>query len=191
MSKRTIWAICLAAFVLIGALAACLYILAQELQTAKAARVAAEHEVGVLCAELAATEGENAALRAEVEELRAYNAEEDAKVALKAKLTTLPRMDKVTVSHYCCEKRAHICGTGNGITASGNPVQAGVSVAVDPKVIPLGSTVYVDYGDGVIHTYIAHDTGGAVTGNHIDVAVDTHENALRLGLRRATVWWEE
>ena len=95
------------------------------------------------------------------------------------------------VSHYCCELYEHICGTGNGITASGTQVTAGVSVAVDPEIIPLGSVVYVDYGDGEIHSYIAEDVGGAVNGAHIDVAVEMHDVAMQLGLRRATVWWEE
>lgn len=136
-------------------------------------------------------ETQNVVLRSVLEECSASERQLKEEVAFAQKLCRLPRMTACTVSHYCCEKRPHICGTGNGITASGVPVQAGVSVAVDPKVIPLGSTVYVDYGDGVIHTYIAHDTGGAVKGNHIDVAVETHAEASRLGLRKAIVWWEE
>ena len=45
------------------------------------------------------------------------------------------------------------------------------SIAVDPKVIPLGSRVYVPaYGpDGNGGWFIAQDTGGAVSGRHIDV----------------------
>lgn len=136
-------------------------------------------------------ETQNAVLRSVLDECVASERQLKEEVAFANKLCRLPRMTACTVSHYCCEKRPHICGTGNGITASGVPVQAGISVAVDPKVIPLGSTVYVDYGDGVIHTYIAHDTGGAVKGNHIDVAVETHAEASRLGLRKAIVWWEE
>lgn len=136
-------------------------------------------------------ETQNVVLRSVLDECSASERQLKEEVAFANKLCRLPRMTACTVSHYCCEKRPHICGTGNGITASGVPVQAGVSVAVDPKVIPLGSTVYVDYGDGVVHTYIAHDTGGAVKNNHIDVAVETHAEALRLGLKKATVWWEE
>lgn len=136
-------------------------------------------------------ETQNVVLRSVLEECSASERQLKEEVAFAEKLCRLPRMTACTVSHCCCEKRPHICGTGNGITASGVPVQAGVSVAVDPTVIPLGSTVYVDYGDGVIHTYIAHDTGGAVKGNHIDVAVETHAEASRLGLKKAIVWWEE
>lgn len=51
-----------------------------------------------------------------------------------------------------------------GTTATGMPVGRGV-IAVDPSVIPLGTSVYVSgYGDA-----IAADIGGAITGNTIDV----------------------
>nr|DAG62375.1 MAG TPA: lytic transglycosylase [Bacteriophage sp.] len=96
-----------------------------------------------------------------------------------------------TVTYYCCEKRPHICGGGTGKTATGTDVTAGRSAAVDPNVIPLGAEILVDYGDGVLHSYIAEDTGSAVLGGHIDLAVQTHEEALALGTAVATVWWIE
>lgn len=106
-----------------------------------------------------------------------------------ALLANAQRIDDVKVTFYCTEKRKHICGTGDGITASGTEVTAYVTVAVDPKVIPLGSTVLVDFGDGVIHYFVAEDTGGSVKGNHIDIAVEGHQEALELGVKTATVWW--
>ena len=56
-------------------------------------------------------------------------------------------------------------------------------VAVDPDVIPLGSTVIIDGQE-----YLAADTGGDIKGNRIDIAVDTHQEALDLGTRTAEVW---
>ena len=79
-----------------------------------------------------------------------------------------------TCTAYCTEKRSHICGTGTGITASGAPVQAGVTVAADPDILPLGSAVYIE---GVGLRYV-QDTGSAVKGKALDVAVDTHSEAL-------------
>ena len=61
-------------------------------------------------------------------------------------------------------------------TASGTPLRRGV-IAVDPSFIPLGTRVYIPgYGEAV-----AEDTGGAIVGNIIDVAFDTHEEALAFG----------
>lgn len=111
--------------------------------------------------------------------------------SLEDKLRKANRIDGCDVTYYCCEQRPHICGTGDGITASGVPVQAGVSCAVDPLFIPMGSTVWVDYGDGELHEYIAQDVGGAINGAHIDLAVETHDEALQLGRRTATVYWME
>ena len=75
-------------------------------------------------------------------------------------------------SAYCCEEYPHICG-GNGITASGTPVTSGLTVAVDPDVIPLGTILYIED----VGIRIAQDTGSAVTGQKIDVAVATHAEA--------------
>lgn len=61
-------------------------------------------------------------------------------------------------------------------TASGTRLRHGV-IAVDPSFIPLGTRVYIPgYGEAV-----AEDTGGAIVGNIIDIAFDTHEEALAFG----------
>ena len=86
------------------------------------------------------------------------------------------------LSAYCCEPYAHICGDGDGLTATGIPATPGV-VAVDPEVIPLGSTVIIDG-----QAYLAADTGGAVKGLHVDVAMATHQEADAFGVRWADVW---
>ena len=51
------------------------------------------------------------------------------------------------------------------------PLRYDQSIAVDPGVIPLGSRVYVPAyrHDGYGGWFIARDTGGAITGHHIDV----------------------
>ena len=87
-----------------------------------------------------------------------------------------------TVTYYCCEAYEHVCGDGDGLTATGLPVTPGV-VAVDPEVIPLGSTVIIDG-----QAYLAADTGGTVRGNHVDIAVATHQEAEDLGTTTADVW---
>ncbi|MCI7733771.1 MAG: 3D domain-containing protein [Dysosmobacter sp.] len=109
---------------------------------------------------------------------------ERIEVALLARAHVI---EDCVVTHYdCC---VQCCGKDDGITASGVRATPGVTVAVDPNVIPLGSDVLVDYGDGEIEYYRADDVGGAVKGNHIDLCVGSHEEALQLGRRTATVYW--
>lgn len=100
------------------------------------------------------------------------------------------KLEDVTITFYCCEEYPHICGTGTGITASGRRVTPYVSCAVDPDVIPLGSTVMLEYNGEMVYLR-ADDTGGAVNGNHIDIAVPTHDFALSLGVQTADIWWCE
>lgn len=52
-------------------------------------------------------------------------------------------------------------------------------IAVDPDVIPLGSTVYVPgYGE-----YVAGDTGGAIIGNRVDLHMESVADAFEFGRR--------
>lgn len=95
-----------------------------------------------------------------------------------------------TITHYCVEPYEHICGEGHGVCFTGVPVTAGWTCAVDPNTIPLGAEVMVDYGDHV-EFYKAQDTGGAIKGNHIDLAVETHDLAIHLGTKTATVYFME
>ncbi len=72
-------------------------------------------------------------------------------------------------------------GTGRGST--GMLVHHGV-VAVDPRVIPLGSHLFIPgYGHA-----IAGDTGGAIVGQRIDLAFNSYGDAIRFGRRPVTVY---
>lgn len=97
------------------------------------------------------------------------------------------KIENCMITYYCCERRPHICGTGDGITAAGNEVTPGVSCAA-PKGVPLGATVMIDWGDGNIEYRRADDRGDAVRGDHFDLAVPTHSEALELGVKYATVF---
>jgi 3D (Asp-Asp-Asp) domain-containing protein len=74
-------------------------------------------------------------------------------------------------------------GQPEPITATGTAARAGRTVAVDPKVIPLGSKIYIEG----IGERIAEDTGGAIKGNRIDVYLGTVPQAINFGVRRGTV----
>ena len=84
-----------------------------------------------------------------------------------------------TITYYCNEKYPHTCNAGPPYkTATGTEPTPGRTIAVDPHDIALGAHVVIDG-----HEYVAEDTGGAVDGKHIDILVDTHEEALQLGTR--------
>ena len=86
-------------------------------------------------------------------------------------------------TYYCDERYKHICG-GSGVTASGAPTKVGTTIGVDPSVIPLGTTVYME-GIGF---RVAQDTGSAVGGKHIDILVHTHSQALAQKKLSGGVW---
>lgn len=66
---------------------------------------------------------------------------------------------------------------GYGITASGSVVQEGRTIAVDPKVIPIGWWVYIE-GIGFRR---AEDTGSAIKGKKIDIYYDSESRANKFG----------
>jgi len=75
------------------------------------------------------------------------------------------------------------CGGCDGMTAIGRRAGHGI-VAVDPRVIPLGTHLYIPgYGPA-----IAGDTGGAIVGRRIDLGFDTIRDAMLFGRRDVKVY---
>ncbi|MDR3588039.1 MAG: 3D domain-containing protein [Negativicutes bacterium] len=72
-------------------------------------------------------------------------------------------------------------------THLGTEVRPGV-IAVDPRVIPLGSRVMIKYPDGHTEHAVAEDTGGAIKGSRIDVARWTVAEANRFGIKPVRVY---
>lgn len=94
-------------------------------------------------------------------------------------ITMTAQAETFTATAYCsCRK---CCGKwADGITASGTTATAGRTIAVDKKVIPLGTHVLIN---GV--EYVAEDTG--VKGKRIDVFFDSHSEALEFGRQKVEV----
>jgi len=82
---------------------------------------------------------------------------------------------------------AYSAGHGCGYTtATGGKAQHGV-IAVDPKVIPLGTKVYVEgYGEAV-----AGDTGGAIKGNRVDLCYNSESECVAFGRQDVIVHVQE
>lgn len=75
------------------------------------------------------------------------------------------------------------CDGCSGIAALGIPARHGV-VAVDPRVIPLGTKLYIPgYG-----TAIAADTGSAIIGSRIDLCFTSYADAIQFGRRPIRVY---
>lgn len=87
------------------------------------------------------------------------------------------------ITHYC--NCSICCGqyAWKGTTATGAKVQEGVTIAVDPSVIPYGTQVVING-----NTYTAQDCGGGVNGSHIDIYVESHERARQLGTYHTEVF---
>lgn len=72
---------------------------------------------------------------------------------------------------------------GYSVTALGTPLRRGV-VAVDRRVIPLGTRLYIE-GYGYAR---AEDTGGAIKGNKIDLLFNTKAECRNFGRRNVKVY---
>lgn len=86
-----------------------------------------------------------------------------------------------------------------GITASGTKAKPNRTVAVDPKIIPLGSILYIEFPEEYNHMnglYVAEDTGSAIKGNKIDIFFGEdkpgerkiYNECLKFGVKEVTVY---
>ncbi len=91
------------------------------------------------------------------------------------------------LSFQSCGKRPG--DPGYGITASGTHAKYG-TVAVDPRVIPLGTRMYIESADGsFVYGYcVAEDTGGAIKGNKVDLFFDSYSECMQFGRRSVNVY---
>ncbi len=79
-----------------------------------------------------------------------------------------------------------------GTTATGTKARVG-AIAVDPKVIPYGTKMFIVTNDGayVYGIATAEDCGGAVKGNIVDLFFDTLAECYAFGRRNCTVYFLE
>jgi 3D (Asp-Asp-Asp) domain-containing protein len=80
-------------------------------------------------------------------------------------------------------------GYSNPRTCLGKVPTVG-TVAVDPKVIPLGTRMYIESVDGsyVYGECFAGDTGGAIKGNRVDLFMASRSQALAFGRKQVKVY---
>ena len=112
-----------------------------------------------------------------------------------SKVITVPSARVIAIGSYNSVSRQGRSGGGTPMkfestaythtgyrTATGAAPRRGI-VAVDPRVIPMGTRLYIEgYGYG-----IAADTGGAIKGRMVDVFFETRAEAIKWGRRSVTV----
>lgn len=78
----------------------------------------------------------------------------------------------------------------DGITATGTQARVG-AIAVDPKVIPYGTKMFIVSEDGkyIYGVASAEDCGGGIKGNRIDLYFDTLRECNRFGVRMCRVYF--
>lgn len=85
------------------------------------------------------------------------------------------------LTFYC---PCYQCSEGWGHqTGSGAYATEGVTVAVDPRLIPYGTHLMING-----HEYIAQDCGGSIKNKRIDVFMESHQECLRNGIQYAEVF---
>lgn len=119
-----------------------------------------------------------------VTEIIEYGAEETQPMREKATAETVSVL--ASCEYIDCKAYSYII---HGKTATGMKTKRGL-IAVDPKVIPLGSKVYVQSLDGKAdYGYaVAADTGGMIKGKTIDMWVPTYAEAAQNGVRKMRVY---
>ena len=121
---------------------------------------------------------------AEIDKLEKQVIAQNAEI--NAKVDNLKLLQKKQEESYLgvFELTAYCMGTR---TATGTTPTPNRTIAVDPKVIPYGTKVYIEgYG-----TYTAEDCGGAVKGKIIDIYMKGYDNCIQFGRRKAKVYLVE
>ncbi|KZD26196.1 cell wall-binding protein EntB [Bacillus cereus] len=129
---------------------------------------------------------------AKAQEIAKAKEEEKAREAIKEKeqsknnTQSAKRELTVVATAYTADPSENGTYGGRVLTAMGHDLTANPNmriIAVDPKVIPLGSKVWVEgYGEA-----IAGDTGSTIKGNRIDVLMGSKSKAMNWGRQTVKV----
>ncbi|MBR7179331.1 MAG: G5 domain-containing protein [Oscillospiraceae bacterium] len=106
-------------------------------------------------------------------------------VTADGKVYTYDRTMKVKATAY-----THTDAGCNMTTATGTTVHWG-TVAVDPKLIPYGTKMFIVSNDGkyVYGLSAAEDCGGSIKGNRIDLYMPTTSECFQFGMRNCTIYF--
>lgn len=92
-------------------------------------------------------------------------------------------LGEYTISFYCdcpiCTKTAK-----RSKTATGTKPKEGRTIACDGNILKMGDIVYIE----TVGIRTCEDKGSAIKGNRIDVYMDNHEIANKMGIRKVNVY---
>ncbi|MBF7146743.1 cell wall-binding protein EntB [Bacillus toyonensis] len=161
-------------------------------EIAKAKEEAKAQEIARAKEEAKAQEIAKAKEEAKAQEIAKAKEEAKAQEIAKAKevsknnTQSAKRELTVVATAYTADPSENGTYGGRVLTAMGHDLTANPNmriIAVDPKVIPLGSKVWVEgYGEA-----IAGDTGSAIKGNRIDVLMGSKSKAMNWGRQTVKV----
>lgn len=113
---------------------------------------------------------------------------DEAEITIKKQQIIIQEFEELTSTSFHASAYTHFDSGCNTRTATGTTVIEGRTIAVDPSIIPLGSTVRIDSSyPGISGYYIAEDTGGAIKGNRVDIYMANRGRALDFGRRNVEV----
>jgi 3D (Asp-Asp-Asp) domain-containing protein len=133
--------------------------------------------------ELRQLQSENRRLHGELDEKERRIKELERRIEELQKTQSQPEWATFEATAYVAD-----CDGCSGITKTGYDVRNTVYtpeglrvIAVDPAVIPLGSTVEIRLADGRTFKAKAIDVGGAINNYEIDILVDSYDKAIQFG----------
>mgnify|MGYP002647615639 CR=1 FL=1 len=102
--------------------------------------------------------------------------------------TNYSRVETFTATAYDASVEDN--GPWAGVTSTGMPMGYGV-IAVDPRVIPYGTKMYIESVDGeYVYGYaIAGDCGGAIKGNRVDLFYWSKAQCNQFGRRAVNIYF--
>ena len=117
---------------------------------------------------------------------------EKGKLTIKDGVIVTPEGEIYTYKNTMKVKATAYTHTDAGcdmITATGTTVHWG-TVAVDPRVIPYGTKMFIVSNDGkfVYGLSAAEDCGGSIKGNRVDLYMPTTSQCFQFGVRNCTIY---
>lgn len=124
---------------------------------------------------------------AQVKETSSHNNIEQQEIvqAIELKSSDIYRVNKEMIKNSEHMRVGATAYTNDPITSTGTKPTEGRTIAVDPRIIPYGTKVYIPQFDRV---FIAEDCGSAIKGNRIDIYMDDYDRCMDWGFKTIDIY---